>query len=325
MISDVSGLFERVDAEVSKLIIGKSAQLRLMMAAVLSGGHILLDDLPGVGKTTLVKSLSLSLGCSFKRIQFTPDLLPSDVLGMNIFDRNTGTFKRVEGPIMTNILLADELNRAIPRTQAALLEAMAERQITLDGESSLLPVPFVLMATQNPVESESTFRLPAAQLDRFMLCLSLGYLSKAEETDMLKRVGDEMPFDDICVVADTKEITRLQEAVSTVSVSDDMTEYIVTLVSETRGHVNLRLGASPRASRELYRCSKAIAAISRRDFVTPDDIHELIEPVLGHRIVPSSEARISGKTSRSILREIVESVPMPPGKDKFFLSGMKND
>jgi len=318
MLSETGELFKKLDGEVSKLIVGKSAQLRLMTAVILAGGHILLDDLPGVGKTTLVKSLSLALGCHFKRIQFTPDLLPSDVVGMNIFDRNSGSFKRVQGPIMTNLLLADELNRAIPRTQAALLEAMAERQVTMDGETNQLPAPFVVMATQNPVESESTFRLPAAQLDRFMICLSLGYLSSAEEADMLRRVGDDMPFDSVSAVTNPAEILELQERISSVSVTDDMTNYIVDLVSATRAHPMLKLGASPRASRDLYRCSKALATISGRDFITPNDVQELLIPVLEHRIVPSSEARISGRTTETILREIMDKIPAPPEKNNLF-------
>jgi len=237
---------------------------------------------------------------------------------MNIFDRNTSSFKRVQGPIMTNLLLADELNRAIPRTQAALLEAMAERQVTLDGETNPLPAPFVVMATQNPVESESTFRLPAAQLDRFMICLSLGYLSSSEEADMLRRVGDEMPFDSIDAVTNPAEILAIQERIRSVTITDDMTDYIVSLVSATRGHPMLKLGASPRASRELYRCSKALAAISGREFITPDDVHELLIPVLMHRIVPNSEARISERTAGKILREIMDKTPAPPEKAKLF-------
>jgi len=318
VFSETSGLLKKLDDEVAKIIVGKSAQLRLMTAAILSGGHILLDDLPGVGKTTLIKALSLAMGCGFKRIQFTPDLLPSDVVGMNIYDRNTGSFKRVEGPVMTNLLLADELNRAIPRTQSALLEAMAERQVTLDGETKPLPAPFVVMATQNPVESESTFRLPAAQLDRFMLCLSLGYLNASEEMEMLRRVGDEMPFDTVAAVTNPTEILALQEQTRAVSVTDDMLEYIVSLVAATRGHPMLRLGASPRASRELFRCAKALAAISGRGFITPDDVHELLIPVLCHRLVLSSEARISGRTAEAVLGDIMDRIPSPPEKAKLF-------
>ncbi|MCL1829214.1 MAG: MoxR family ATPase [Oscillospiraceae bacterium] len=310
---------KKTDAEVSKTVVGKSDRLRLATAAVLAGGHILLDDLPGVGKTTFVKSFSMALGCGFKRIQFTPDLLPSDVVGMNIFDRGTSSFRRVDGPIMTNILLADELNRAIPRTQSALLEAMAERQVTLDGETTPLPSPFIVMATQNPVESESTFRLPAAQLDRFMLCLSLGYLNSGEEAEMLRSVGDDIPFDSIRAVSDPDSIVALQEQMRDVSITEDMTDYIVSLVSATRGHPMLRLGASPRATRDLYRCSKALAAISNRDFVTPDDVHELLIPVLAHRLVQSSEAGVTGKTKRSVLLDIAEKTPVPPSRNKLFV------
>ena len=318
MISDANGLFIRLDAEVSKIVVGKSAQLRLITAAILAKGHILLDDLPGVGKTTLVKSLALALGCGFRRIQFTPDLLPSDVLGMNIFDRSSGSFKRMEGPIMTNLLLADELNRAIPRTQSALLEAMAERQVTLDGVTTPLPAPFSVLATQNPVESESTFRLPAAQLDRFMLCLALGYLTSDEEISMLKSVGNEVAFDSIAAVTTPEELIALSHDVQSVTVTDDMMDYIVALVSATREHSMLRLGGSPRATRDLYRASKALAAVSGRDYVTPDDVHELADNVLCHRLVPSSEARIAGKCAHTVLSGILSSVPVPPAKEKLF-------
>jgi MoxR-like ATPase len=319
MFTDVRMLFENLDREVSKIVVGKSAQLRLMTATILAEGHILLDDLPGVGKTTLVKSLSLALGCDFRRIQFTPDLLPSDVVGMNIFDRNTGNFRRMDGPVMTNLLLADELNRAIPRTQSALLESMEERQVTLDGVTTPLPAPFVVMATQNPVESESTFRLPAAQLDRFLICLSMGYPSAAEEADMLRTVGDAIPFDTIQAVTSPAELTALCRKVRDVAVSDDMMDYIVALVSATRTHPMLRLGGSPRASRALYRAAKALAAISGRDYITPDDVHELAAPVLCHRLVASSEARIAGKCAEDTLAEIVDTVPVPPAKDKLFV------
>ena len=319
MISEISSLFTRLDSEVSKIVVGKSAQLRLMTAAILAEGHILLDDLPGVGKTTLVKSLALALGCDFRRIQFTPDLLPSDVVGMNIYDRTSGNFKRIEGPVMTNLLLADELNRAIPRTQSALLESMAERQVTLDGVTTPLPVPFAVLATQNPVESESTFRLPVAQLDRFMLCLSLGYLSPDEEIQMLKSVGDEVSFSSIEAVTNPEELVSLSHDARNVSVTDDMMDYIVALVSATRSHPMFRLGGSPRATRDLYRASKALAAVSGRDYVTPDDVHELAASVLCHRLAPGSEARIAGKNAKSILSDIIESIPVPPSRDRLFI------
>ncbi|MBQ9980725.1 MAG: MoxR family ATPase [Oscillospiraceae bacterium] len=314
----VKQLSERIQNEVSKVVSGKEKQVRLLIAAVLSEGHILLDDLPGVGKTTLVKALSMALGCDYKRVQFTPDLLPSDIIGMNIFDRQTGAFKRIEGPVRTNLLLADELNRAIPRTQSALLEAMEERQVTIDGETSPLPEPFVVLATQNPVESESTFRLPAAQMDRFMFKLSLGYPKTAEEVYMIKNVGDYIPFDTIEAVTDASELAKLQKDVREVAVSDDVTEYIVKLVSSTRSHPAVKLGASPRASKAMFKAAKALAAIYGRDFATPDDIHELAVPLLSHRLTIDPRARSAGKTPENVLAEIMGQVVVPPEKERLF-------
>ena len=305
-------LARAVEDEVSKLVIGKEEALRLMLAAVLAEGHILLDDLPGVGKTTLVKALARALGCDCKRVQFTPDLLPSDVVGMNIYDRNTGSFRRMDGPVMTNLLLADEINRAIPRTQSALLEAMEERQVTLDGRTLPLPSPFVVLATENPVELESTFRLPAAQLDRFLLRLTLGYPSPEQEEKMLRAVGDVVPFSAVQAVTDASELSALQKAVRAVEVSDDVAAYIVALVSATRGHPLLRLGASPRASRALFKASKALAAMDGRDFVTPDDVGTLAHPVLTHRLVLSGEGRMAGQTPDGVLDEILAALPVPP-------------
>ena len=313
MSADAKTLEQEIVREVSRVVVGKEDKLRLITAALLADGHILLDDLPGVGKTTLVKALSLSLGCRSTRVQFTPDLLPSDVTGMNIYDRASGAFRRLDGPVMTNLLLADELNRAIPRTQSALLEAMEERQVTLDGVTEALPKPFFVLATQNPVESESTFRLPAAQMDRFMMCLSMGYPSETEEAAMLRLVGTAIPFDTVQAVTSPEALCRLQDEVqSGVAVSDDMTAYIVAITAATRRSDDLRLGASPRASRALYRASKALAAIEGRDYVTPDDVKTLAAPVLCHRLVLSSRAAMAGKTAQSVLGELVESVPVPP-------------
>ena len=314
----VQALSRQVEAEVSKIIVGKEEQLRLMLAAILAEGHILLDDLPGVGKTTLIKALSLALGCEFKRVQFTPDLLPSDVVGMNIFDRNTGAFKRMEGPVMTNLLLADEINRAIPRTQSALLESMEERQVTLDGESIPLPAPFVVMATQNPVELESTFHLPAAQLDRFLVCLSLGYPGPEQEAAMLRGVGDEIPFGQVQAVTSDQELSQLQKQVRNVQLSDDVLEYIVSLVGATRSHPLIRTGGSPRASRALFKASKALAAMAGREYVTPDDVQQLAGPVLCHRLVLSSEGRMTGKNAAALVDDLLASVPVPPAKDQIF-------
>ena len=318
MHNNASELARDLTAEVSRVIVGKEAQLRLLCAGILAEGHILLEDLPGVGKTTLVKCLAAATGCGSKRLQFTPDLLPSDVTGMNIFDRQTGQFRRLQGPVVTNLLLADELNRAIPRTQSALLEAMEERQITLDGETERLPSPFVVLATQNPVESESTFRLPAAQLDRFLLCLSLGYPSPEEELRMLRLVGGDIPFGDVKAVTDPAEICAMQKSVQSVRVSDDVANYMIALTDGTRRSRDLRLGASPRATRALYRAAKALAAVSGRDFVTPDDVQELAIPVLCHRLMLSAEAVMAGRTAEDVLREFLASLPVPPAGEALF-------
>lgn len=318
MLKNAFELERSLTKEVSKVIVGKSAQLRLIIAAILADGHILLEDLPGVGKTTLVKCLSAALGCEAKRIQFTPDLLPSDVTGMNIFDRQTGAFRRLRGPVVTNLLLADELNRAIPRTQSALLEAMEEKQVTIDGETERLPAPFVVLATQNPVESESTFRLPAAQMDRFLMCLSMGYPTPEEELQMLRLVGNDIPFDTVRAVTDPEELCRLQQEVQAVRVSDEVAAYIVALTDRTRRNADLRLGASPRATRALYRAAKALAAVSGRDFVTPDDVRELALPVLSHRLIPSADAAMGGRFPAQTLTAILEELPVPPDKEGLF-------
>ena len=316
MAVDIPALTGRILEQVEKIVVGKEEQTRLMLTAILSQGHILLDDLPGVGKTTLVKTLSIALGCQFKRVQFTPDLLPSDVVGMNIFDREANAFRRLDGPVMTNLLLADEINRAIPRTQSALLEAMEERQVTIDGETTPLPAPFVVMATQNPVEFESTFRLPAAQMDRFFLRLSLGYPVPEEEARMLRGVGDNIPFDTVEAVTSADELVQVQKQIQSVSVADSVLDYLVALVSATRSHPLVRMGAGPRGSRALYRGSKTLAAMSGRDFVTPDDVQKLAVPVLAHRLVLSNEARLAGQDARSILEQLLDTVPVPPSRQE---------
>ena len=318
MEQNAKTLTERLTEQVNKIVVGKEDKVRLMIAAILSEGHILLDDLPGVGKTTLVKTLAIALGCRFRRIQFTPDLLPSDVTGMNIFDRASNSFRRMEGPVMTNLLLADEINRAIPRTQSALLEAMEERQVTIDGDTQPLPRPFVVMATQNPVEFESTFRLPAAQMDRFFLRLSLGYPSQAEEAAMLRGVGDGIPFDRVEAVTSPEELTALQQQVRGVTLSDSLVDYVVAFCAATRSHPLIRLGVSPRGSRALYQGAKAMAAMSGRDYAVPDDVQALVLPVLGHRLTLSNEARMAGKTEEDVLRELLDTVPVPPAREELF-------
>lgn len=314
----ISVLTKRLLNETEKIIIGKGEQIRLMLMSIFSGGHILLDDLPGSGKTTLVKTLSIALGCDFRRVQFTPDLLPSDILGINIFNQKTGEFQFVQGPVETNILLADEINRAIPRTQSALLEAMEERQVTVDGESHHLPRPFLVMATQNPVENESTFRLPAAQMDRFFLRLSLGYPSGEEEVEMLTNLGDGIDFSQVKTVTCPDEILSIQKEIEKVYVSDAIKKYIVSLVEKTRNYPLLKLGASPRASRSLYQGAKTWAAMSGKNFVTPDDVKKIAIPILAHRITLSHEAKFAGKTQAEIIAAILSEVPVPPKKEEIF-------
>lgn len=318
MAETVKQLTEELVREVGKIIIGKEAQIRLIVMALLAEGHVLLDDMPGVGKTTMVKTLSLALGCGFKRIQFVPDLLPSDITGMSVYNQKTGDFQRMDGPVMTNLLLADEINRAIPRTQSALLEAMEEKQVTIDGETVPLPKPFIVMATQNPVESESTFQLPAAQMDRFLVRLSLGYPDRREEAMMLEHLGGEMPFDQVRTVTNAQEIAEFSCRIRQVYLSGVLGEYIVEIVQATRSHPLLRMGASPRASRGLYKAGKAWAAMNGRDFVTPDDLQALMIPVLAHRLLLTSEARLSGKTAETIVEEIVSKIPVPPAGEAQF-------
>lgn len=315
---DVAKLADRMTAETEKIIFGKREQIRLFIMAILAQGHVLLEDLPGVGKTTLIKTVAAISGCGSKRIQFVPDLLPADIVGMNIYDRNTGEFRRMQGPVFTNLLLADEINRAVPRTQSALLEAMEERQVTIDGESSKLPDPFVVMATQNPVESESTFRLPAAQMDRFLIRLSMGYPTPEEERDLLYSLGDAIPMERLEVVTSPEELKQAREAIADVTVAKSVAEYLVAVVTATRTDPMVRMGASPRASRALFRAAKAWAAMEGRSFVTPDDIQTLAKPVLAHRLLVTNEARISGITAEQVIASILEAVPVPPAVGEEF-------
>lgn len=296
--------------EIQQIIIGKEEPISLLIMAVFSGGHVLLDDLPGSGKTTLIKALSLALSCQFRRIQFTPDLLPSDILGMTVFNQKSGDFFLRKGPVFTNILLADEINRAIPRTQSALLEAMEERQATIDGESLPLPSPFFVMATQNPVERESTFPLPTAQMDRFFIRMSLGYPSQEEEEQMLEQLGNSIPFASIHPVISPDELTAVFQEIEQVHVSPAVRQYIVHLVHATRNHPRLETGASPRASKALFQGGRAWAAMEGRDFVTPDDIKAIAVPVLGHRVTLNSQARFSGVSAETIIAQILDTVPV---------------
>lgn len=307
-----------LETETEKIIVGKRRQIDMILMTIFSGGHVLLNDLPGSGKTTLVKTLSLALGCGYRRLQFTPDLLPSDIVGMTVFNQKTSEFELVKGPVHTNILLADEINRAIPRTQSALLEAMEEGQTTIDGTTLLLPRPFVVLATQNPVERESTFMLPAAQMDRFFICLSMGYPNAEEELAILKHLGDGIPYEEVQAVVNPKILQQLHKETAAVQVSDHCSRYIVELVQKTRTCGWLKQGASPRASRSLYQGSKTYAAMQGRDYVLPEDIKTIWEPVMAHRVVLTSEARFQKKTPEMILKEIIEETEVPPFKKELF-------
>jgi MoxR-like ATPase len=318
MKQDISALAEQMILETEKIIVGKRAQIELIVTALFAEGHLLLDDLPGVGKTTLVKTLAIVTGCDSRRIQFVPDLLPSDITGMNVYNQKTGEFQLFRGPVATNILLADEINRAIPRTQAALLEAMEERQVTIDGETIPLPKPFIVMATQNPVESESTFALPAAQMDRFLIRLSLGYPDAGEERQMLGILGDAIPFSEVKAVTYADELSEIQKDLKEIYLSDAVAGYIVDLVRGTREHPLIRMGASPRASRGLYKAAKAWAAMQGRTFVTPDDVQKLAVPVLAHRLMLTNEARLAGKSPEGFVEDIVGRTAVPPVRGDLF-------
>lgn len=307
-----------LETETEKIIVGKRRQIDLILMTIFSGGHVLLNDLPGSGKTTLVKTLSIALGCDFKRLQFTPDLLPSDIIGMTVFNQKTTNFELVKGPVHTNILLADEINRAIPRTQSALLEAMEENQTTIDGHTLLLPQPFTVLATQNPVEQESTFMLPAAQMDRFFISLSMGYPKLDEEMAILKHLGDHTPYEDIHAAVNPEILLALRLEAANVHISDHCVHYIVELVQKTRSNPWLKQGASPRASRSLYQGSKTYAAMQGRDYVIPEDIQHIWEPVMNHRIVLSSEARFQKKTAGAILGGILADTEVSPGHKELF-------
>ncbi len=309
---------KRLGDETEKIIVGKRRQIDLILMAILSGGHVLLNDLPGSGKTTLVRTLSIALGCKFARIQFTPDLLPSDIVGMTVFNQKTSEFELVKGPVHTNILLADEINRAIPRTQSALLEAMEEGQTTVDGTSLPLPQPFTVLATQNPIEHESTFMLPAAQMDRFFLCLSLGFPTAEEESRILSHLGDGTPYDEIKPVTDPETLMALRETAKKVLVSDLCSQYIVSLVQKTRTDPWLAQGGSPRASRSLYQGSKVWAAMQGRDYVIPEDVSAIWGPVMGHRVTLTAEARFQNMTTTDILDRILGETPTPPDEGEIF-------
>ena len=293
------------------MIVGKGGVIDSAIIALLCRGHILVEDVPGIGKTTLSKTLAQSLGCSFKRIQFTPDLMPTDVLGVNFFNQKTGDFELRPGPIFAQVVLADEINRATPRTQSALLEAMQERQSTIDGVSSALPEPFIVIATQNPIEMEGTFPLPEAQLDRFMVNVEIGYPSPEEESDILLRFEEDAVPPAVDAVTSADELKEMQRLVPRVRVDDTVRGYVVSVTRKTREHESLSLGASPRAGLGLYKASQAAAAMDGRDFVTPDDVKAVAVRVLSHRLVLTSNARLRGRTTTQIVEQVLSSTPVP--------------
>lgn len=308
MIADVA---RRLRENIQKVIVGKDEAINLALTAVLCEGHILLEDVPGIGKTTLARALASSLGASFRRIQFTPDLLPSDVTGLNWFNQKEQAFQYRPGPIMSQVVLADEINRATPRTQSALLEAMQERQVTVDGVTRPSPRPFLVMATQNPIELEGTFPLPEAQLDRFLLLLKLGYPTEAEENAILERFRVDDPLPELGPVTSPEEVLKLQEERRRVRVEDSVREYIVKIARATREHNEVELGASPRATMGIYQASQAHAAIEGRDYVIPDDVKTLTPSVLTHRLIVAPQAQLRGRTVEELVASIVDTVPVP--------------
>ncbi len=301
----------QIRENIQRVIVGKEDVINLVLAAVLSEGHVLLEDVPGTGKTTLAKAMAASLGCTFRRIQFTPDLLPSDVTGVNYFNQKIQEFEYRPGPILSQIVLTDEINRATPRTQSALLEAMQERQITVDLETMRLPRPFLVMATQNPIELEGTFPLPEAQIDRFLLRIDMGYPTEDEERMILSRFRLEDPLEVLVPVTSPAAVLQMIQQVREVRVEDSVHNYIVQVIRTTREHHEVDLGASPRASMALYRTSQAWAAIAGRDFVVPDDVKRLAPFVITHRIMLSPQMRLRGRKPEEIVTDIVNTVPVP--------------
>ncbi len=301
-------------SNVSKVIVGKSEVIELTLAALLCEGHVLIEDVPGTGKTTLAKALARSLDCSFQRIQFTPDLLPSDVTGLYFFNQKTQEFEFRPGPVLAQVVLADEINRATPRTQAALLEAMQEHQVSVDLHTHPLPRPFLVLATQNPIEIEGTFPLPEAQVDRFLMKVGLGYPSELDENNLLLRFEQHDPLDELQPVLTTEELLTFQHQVRSIRVEDSVRQYSVQVTRATRSHPAVELGVSPRGSLALYRTAQALAALRGRDFVIPDDIKYLAPAVLTHRISIHPQTRLRGRTPEQVITEIVASVPVPVEK-----------
>ena len=310
-MQDIRSVANRLIDNVSTVIVGKNQAIELLVVALLSNGHVLIEDVPGVGKTSLAKTIARSVGLSFNRVQFTPDLLPSDITGVTIFNQKTHEFEFRQGPIMAQIVLTDEVNRATPKTQSALLEAMEEQQVTVDGVTYELPNPFLVLATQNPIEYEGTFPLPEAQLDRFLARVNLGYPDRSDEIKILVNQQNNRPIDDVTQVVTLDDLRDAQTAVRDIYVDELVYSYIVDIVRATREHTDVYLGSSPRGSLGLFRASQALAAVNGNDYVLPDDVKRLAEPVLSHRMIVSPAARIRNVDTRAIVEEILESVPVP--------------
>ncbi|MBN1259651.1 MAG: MoxR family ATPase [Anaerolineae bacterium] len=312
-LEGIRAFAERVIKNVERVIVGKRATVELVVIGLLSQGHLLIEDVPGVGKTMLARALAISTGCTFGRVQFTPDMLPSDVTGVSIFNQASRSFEFQPGPVMSQVLLVDEINRATPKTQSALLEAMEERQVTVDGVTHDLPEPFMVLATQNPIEYEGTFPLPEAQIDRFLFKVSIGYPSLWDEMEILDRQCYEHPIETLEPVATTEELLAAQKAIKSIHVARPVREYLVRLVRRTREHPDAYLGASPRGSLTLFRAGQARAAINGRDYVLPDDIKALAIPALKHRLILAPGARLREQSSDSIIAELLKDMPVPEG------------
>lgn len=312
-MSDIQEFAQRIVANIEKVIVGKRSTIELAVISLLCQGHLLIEDVPGVGKTMLARSLARSLGVTFSRIQFTPDMLPSDVTGVSIFNQVTREFEFRSGPIMAQVVLADEINRATPKTQAALLEAMEEHQVTVDGITHSLPRPFMVLATQNPIEYEGTFPLPEAQVDRFLMRIRLGYPAREQEIDVLDRQQFRHPLNDLEQIVGMEELIAMQDAVKGIYVSPPVKRYIVDLTNQTRDHTEVYLGASPRGSLALYRTGQARAAMHGRDYVLPDDIKALAVPTLAHRVILGPGARLRDLSALQVVEEILSSLPVPGG------------
>ncbi len=310
MDQSVEEMSRRALAEVGKVIVGKQEEVKMILASLLAGGHVLLEGVPGVAKTTMAKALADSLDLSFQRIQFTPDLLPSDIVGTYIYNQKSADFDLKQGPIFGNVILADEINRASPKTQSALLEAMQERQVTIEGSTMKLPLPFMVLATQNPIEFEGTYPLPEAQVDRFLMRLEIGYPTRAESLEMLRRMHSDTP-PQVQRVVDEKGLKAMMKAVSQVNVSDPVQQYIADLVEATRQHQSVRLGCSPRAVLALQSASSAVALIEKRDYVIPDDVKRVSTHTLAHRVILKQEAVLDGVTKGAVVDDVLKSVKAP--------------